>query len=1757
MNAALPELLAVKHKRKKIFSGLTCFLLSLIAITPINPSPSSARASRNNWNDLDENARERIYGSEKEKKFPVSNPLLQVESWENHFSVNVLYLYRYTNYPAFRSHRFLPEFAPFIYSLKSKKDNRSKSWIFPLWYSKTDGDYNINITLPGYIKRDKGELDTSFLYLFYAGYHERSISGDNSEKTSLRPSGSGFSKGSYHGLLPVYFVKKQIWKRDSKHESKKFSYITPLFFGSTSEDTSNDRTVRKSEFISPILIKTGEETCSGECTPIHSSTFFPAIPFLYYSEKKGDTYRHINFLTLFDTLYRNNRIERLLFFPLVYYGSTQEDRVTFNFFPLVFYKNYPDTKRLTLLPLFHYSSRSYPYKDNDKKLTTFISPFVYRQHSTQSDNSHSSSLWMVPILPFLYYSNQAETPETKSLHRNFLTIFDYKKYGGEYKHFWIIPLVFNGHGPTSTDNSDGISYFHVIPPLFMNFTNEGHTFYSSLLPVYVWFWTDRKNGGLYTLPFQYHRSGDTHNIAFLYPLLHYQWSDRGIEKLWLPGVYFKRGHYFHFFPVYFSFSSEEARTTILPGYYSRETQTEQSRLFGLVWNSKTETDEEKKTSLHILPLYFSWDSRNKLTPDGSVAESSKSVSLLHFFQKEKTIGNGEESTYHDTFKFWFPLLPIFYYRNDSEKGSSSRFLYFFNVQNDTAGLLKQVWFPPVFFKRNSYFHAFPLFFRPNAMDAESGVSFGPIHYHSWSPEKETRWILLHYNTHNTANDHYTDLYLPLYFAWKNAENRGKVILPFYFEYEDHTKYMELTLALWNSKEAGTIAPDASVGRFKKKWYLDADLSFLYNLFSIETRVSVDIPKIYDSKSNVDPDIASISEAIKLDNRTDQEKGAFLPPAPGKAEIHKKKGVARDESEYYFGWSALYGMISYAESDTKRHFRMLPLGWFTWDTASDDKVTLLPPFLPLYFNYVSDELEYKVILPLLYGKQRKAKSFIESYFLIGLIREYDDTEQREEYSVLWPLFNYYRSPKRSGSRFLPFYILSSEETENTRNSYLFTPVYYETQELVYESESRPENRKREEKNSRQLISKSGFSISPFHMHNFREESGYKKETTFAPVIPLYYESTNYRYKNDKNLINKTEEIENEKYYRRDHTSYLFPFYYSESSYGDNDRLISSLFFAPILPLFYWKKAEGNSIFESYFLILFHREYDNTTNKRELSFLWPLINYHHSPSDSGSSFFPFYLHRRSETKERKSSYFLSPVYYETEETVFKSSREDEKGASEKEKIERSTFSISPFHIHKSKDVVSAKSDTFLFPIIPLYYHSTRSVRINIPADNKKSDISEATDDTYYLTDRTSFLFPLYYSSKRVDTEGNTLSNTFFFPIIPLFASWQNSEGSNLFIAGLHLFNSPSGASRTNFLYLFENEKSPAEKYRSVDLLFRTMHYRTDNLKTEHSFLYGLGYDYTGWKESDEYNLRVLGFIYGQSRKENKFHWHLFPLVFYNSTPDSYSSFILGTYWKNTPYESRQNILYLFDHEKDKRNDSWRTGLLFNTIDFERTNSFSSFHLLYGLGMSYKKFNHSFQEGDSPEYKYSMLMGLFSQNYQKETLRSYLFPVYYYRNEKNRRNKFIMPYIPVLAYHESETGKFAKNGVKNSSTNWILSGLLWYSDKEIYSNSLNSQKNTTMGHNNRLFLLGLYFDYDNYEEKSRKAGLLGGILYYYSQKPARGYESRGSLWGLLWDYEKESETNYYKFSILKFLFSKTRTSDGEEYTRILGIKVHSSKW
>lgn len=82
--------------------------------------------------------------------------------------------------------------------------------------------------------------------------------------------------------------------------------------------------------------------------------------------------------------------------------------------------------------------------------------------------------------------------------------------------------------------------------------------------------------------------------------------------------------------------------------------------------------------------------------------------------------------------------------------------------------------------------------------------------------------------------------------------------------------------------------------------------------------------------------------------------------------------------------------------------------------------------------------------------------------------------------------------------------------------------------------------------------------------------------------------------------------------------------------------------------------------------------------------------------------------------------------------------------------------------------------------------------------------------------------------------------------------------------------------------------------------------------------------------------------------------------------------------------------------------------------------------------------------------------------------------------------------------------------------------------------------------LGLLGIaYYRNNDLPDMSETKALLAGTLYWERKKSERGYHSVGSFWGILWDYETESETGFEKFSILKGIYKRVKKNGETKQT------------
>jgi hypothetical protein len=221
------------------------------------------------------------------------------------------------------------------------------------------------------------------------------------------------------------------------------------------------------------------------------------------------------------------------------------------------------------------------------------------------------------------------------------------------------------------------------------------------------------------------------------------------------------------------------------------------------------------------------------------------------------------------------------------------------------------------------------------------------------------------------------------------------------------------------------------------------------------------------------------------------------------------------------------------------------------------------------------------------------------------------------------------------------------------------------------------------------------------------------------------------------------------------------------------------------------------------------------------------------------------------------------------------------------------------------------------------------------------------------------------------------------------------------------------------------------------------------------------------------------------------------------DHYWFFAAGLYWETGDDYGRRNFVYLFDHEYNHKTEYYRYSALFQAFNYENTKNKSEFSVLYGGIVNFTNYKNS------KDYEFNVLVRVYYQDYVDGRFSNGLFPFYHYSRSAAETNLYI-PSIPFLVYHQRRA-----DGV----TDLYLSGLLYYRNQNI-----------SEGRDTSLYL--------------------GGLAYYNREIAERGYRSRGSAWGALWEYETESETDFSSYSVLSFIYSSTRYQ-GQRTQRVFGIR------
>ncbi|MCB1316188.1 MAG: hypothetical protein KDK27_09555, partial [Leptospiraceae bacterium] len=361
------------------------------------------------------------------------------------------------------------------------------------------------------------------------------------------------------------------------------------------------------------------------------------------------------------------------------------------------------------------------------------------------------------------------------------------------------------------------------------------------------------------------------------------------------------------------------------------------------------------------------------------------------------------------------------------------------------------------------------------------------------------------------------------------------------------------------------------------------------------------------------------------------------------------------------------------------------------------------------------------------------------------------------------------------------------------------------------------------------------------------------------------------------------------------------------------------------------------------------------------------------------------------------------------------------------------------------------------------------------------------------------------------GATESTYWFFPLMRYS---EDQVATSTFVAPVYYRSKHDGSNtRWSVIPLVYNRVAHYQDGTDAYLNFSPLHYyNTDSdrsllitplayyhrdLESDTLFFPGYYAHNNGREQS-----RLYGNVWSRTAHDstNK-SLHVLPLYlsWHADTYDEY--FISGLYLYKNQNRSHQNFLMLADHEYDRERERRSVSLALGALHYDsRPGSVST-----GIGIL-----------DQP-----VLAGL------DVAADGYDFNLLWHKQVSDTHS-----------YHNSFFPLWWVD-VSSDETFWVAAPLLSYS--EVYGNS-----------GTHLWGAGaIYYSSYDLDYGERSTHMLMGLLYQDIQKPERGYRTRGSLWRILWEYQEESDTGFQKFSILKFVYSRTKTEE-EIHHRVLGVKI-----
>ncbi len=694
-----------------------------------------------------------------------------------------------------------------------------------------------------------------------------------------------------------------------------------------------------------------------------------------------------------------------------------------------------------------------------------------------------------------------------------------------------------------------------------------------------------------------------------------QWQDHeSFHALWLYGYTdYPRYRSDRLLPFYYRLQSkvDNRYRFISPVFFHQRDGADNDR--SLLWLYYWGEDQQKQTNYSwLLPLYYDSNRRAE--------QQSLFVSLPYARDDYRT---GRDSTLlwliywgsDDTLASKYATaLPLFYHRVQTESERTIITPLFWYRRSSVAEARYLSWGAPIvplmmydtsgnesdlilfyLFRHrrradSTLSHLLPLYYYSGRGEYSTASYLFPLIWVNDSPERSSWFIFpLFYSAEMSKG---STKISPVYVSLTDEASNFRLLFPLYLNYRTRDYSLHVNAAgISLSEEELALAP-ASLEFSREKIVLDWNLGWFYNLLRISSR-----------------------HTLRFGETPVEAPDPVPNPAGATAKVGRKRERTRADSESFFGWYMLFGATAYERADHYRHFRLLPLSWLTWSAKSDEG---LQTVVPVYVRYKDEDSYYLVVFPFYGGEQTYQKDCTGSktaWLIIGYWDEFECESQTSEQTVVWPVYNHYRSPTEGGFRIFPLFWKKWNSTPDGERQVHFSPLHYtrvsgETFSTVswlfYRNRSPREQ--------------SFGAWGLFHIA--RSESG-TASTTY--ILPVYYHRNIYnpggaeaKERNTSTVFTfaalfwRMETTRDSETLTRTHISPLYLWYRQ----GKHDYFYSWLWYRTAthsantqgIPLLYHQKSRHDNTYTNFYLFPYyasHEVYGNSGGGEHVTWVFPVF------------------------------------------------------------------------------------------------------------------------------------------------------------------------------------------------------------------------------------------------------------------------------------------------------------------------------------------------------------------------------------------------------------------------------------------------------------------------------------------------------------------------------------------------------------------------